>query len=626
MSRRAGLSPVVRRLGDLLVAEGVLTPEQLGPALTEHKQTGDRLGSVLLRLGLITDEQLAHYLTYQKERREGAGLASSRLGDFLVTEGVLTPEQLGQALAQQKRTNDRLGSVLLRLRFITDSQLVHSLARLYRIPTIDMSKERLDPEVLKLIPPQIARKYEVVPVKSTKVSLTLAMADPTNVSVLDDVTFLTGLKVIPVLAAVSAIHQALEQAYPSGAESLADLQVEADAEIEILDERRAAEHVDVLELRASADEGPVVRLVNTLLLDAIRRGASDVHLEPAEEELSVRFRLDGMLHEVMTAPKRLQPAIVSRIKIMASMDIAKHRLPQDGAIKVRDQRRELDLRVSTIPTIFGESVVMRLLDSDTIRLDLAQLGLDPWALEQLRKAIQGSTGMILITGPTGSGKTTTLYAAINTVKSPHINIVTVEDPVEYNLKGVKQVQIKEEIGRTFAATLRSFLRHDPDVILVGEMRDLETAQIAVRAALTGHLVLSTVHTNDCASTVDRLLDMGIPPFLVASSLRLILAQRLVRKVCPECREPYEADEESLVPYGHVPRGLGKCTLYKGRGCQACNATGMRGRVAICEVLPITKEVRDLIVSGASSSDIREVALRQGMKTLRAAGLMKVVEG
>ncbi|MFQ5521424.1 MAG: GspE/PulE family protein, partial [Candidatus Methylomirabilia bacterium] len=509
---------------------------------------------------------------------------------------------------------------------ITEGQLVQSLARLYRIPTIDISKVVLDPKVLKLIPAQIARKYQVLPLESTKVSLTLAMADPTNVSVLDDVAFLTGLRVAPVLGPASAIREALDQAYSSRAESLADLQVEADAEIEILDEQRTSEQVDLSELRASADEAPVVRLVNGLLLDAIRRGASDVHLEPSEENLSVRFRLDGMLHEIMTAPRRLHPAIVSRIKIMASMDIAERRLPQDGKITFRHQRRELDLRVSTLPTIFGESVVMRLLDKEAVGPDLPSLGFDSWGLEQLEKAIHNPYGLILITGPTGSGKTTTLYAALNTVKSPHLNILTAEDPVEYSLKGIKQVQVKEEIGRSFSTTLRSFLRHDPDVILVGEMRDLETAQIAVRAALTGHLVLSTIHTNDCPSTIDRLLDMGIPAFLVSSSLRLVLAQRLLRKVCLACREPYKSDEQSLVPYGHSPRGVGKCTLYKAKGCQTCNFTGMKGRVAISEVMPATKEIRDLIVARAPNSEIRELAARQGMKTLREAGLMKVIEG
>jgi type IV pilus assembly protein PilB len=363
-----------------------------------------------------------------------------------------------------------------------------------------------------------------------------------------------------------------------------------------------------------------------ILVDAIRRGASDIHLEPYEKVFRVRFRVDGVLHEIMTPPKRLEPALISRVKIMANLDIAERRLPQDGRIKLRYTTREIDFRVSTLPTIFGEKTVMRLLDKDALQLDLAKLGFDPGALEHFENAIRSPYGMVLITGPTGSGKTTTLYSAIHTVNSPDINIMTAEDPVEYNLKGVNQVQIKDEIGRTFAAALRSFLRQDPDVILVGETRDLETAQIGIRAALTGHLVLTTLHTNDAPSTVARLLDMGIPPFLVSSSVLLIVAQRLARRVCKDCREPYKADEDSLAPYGHLPQGLGACTFYRGKGCANCNFTGMRGRVAIYEVMPVTPEIRDLILRNAPVTDLREVAESQGMKTLRQSGLLKVIDG
>jgi type IV pilus assembly protein PilB len=383
---------------------------------------------------------------------------------------------------------------------------------------------------------------------------------------------------------------------------------------------------DIFELKESADEAPVVRLVNMILVDAIRRGASDIHLEPYEKVFRVRFRIDGVLHEIMTPPKRLEAALTSRAKIMANLDIAERRLPQDGRIKLRYSQREIDFRVSTLPTIFGEKTVMRILDKDALQLDLTLLGFDPWSLEQFTRAIHQPYGMILITGPTGSGKTTTLYSAIHTINSPDVNIMTAEDPVEYNLKGVNQVQINEGIGRTFAAALRSFLRQDPDIILVGETRDLETAQIGIRAALTGHLVLTTLHTNDCPSTVARLLDMGIPPFLVSSALTLILAQRLGRKICKECKQPYDADEDTLVPYGHVPQGLGRVQFFKGKGCHTCSFTGMKGRVAIYEVMPISEELRDLMLRNAPTADIRDMALSQGMKTLRQNALQKVLEG
>jgi type IV pilus assembly protein PilB len=382
----------------------------------------------------------------------------------------------------------------------------------------------------------------------------------------------------------------------------------------------------VIELRESADDPPVVRIVNALLLDAIRRGASDLHWEPYEKDFRVRFRVDGVLHEIATPPKRHESAIISRIKIMANLDIAERRIPQDGRIKLRHGRREVDFRVSVLPTIFGEKAVLRILDKQALQLDMSKLGFDTWSFDQFNRVIHQPNGMVLITGPTGSGKTTTLYSAISTINAPGHNIMTVEDPVEYNLHGVNQVQINEGIGRTFAAVLRSFLRQDPDVILVGETRDLETAQISIRAALTGHLVFSTLHTNDCPSTVARLVDMGVPPFLLASALMLVLAQRLGRRICADCREPVEGHEDDLVPYGHVSDGRGRVTFYRGRGCAACSFTGLRGRVAIYEVMPITTELRALLLRNASTADIRALAQQQGMKTLRQAGLAKVLEG
>jgi type IV pilus assembly protein PilB len=560
------------------------------------------------------------------ERRQGS---LSRLGDRLVAEKLITTEQLQKALAEQKGSADKLGTILVRLQFITEDSLVSFLSKQYAIPAITVAQVDPDPDVLKLVPEQIAKKHGVLPIKRMGNTLTLAMADPTNVFALDDVGFMTGLQIQPVVASEAAIRKAFERLYDTGG-SVTDMMSEleeADADVEVVEGgEETFSKADIFDLKESADEAPVVRLINMILTDAIRRGASDIHLEPYEKVFRVRFRIDGVLHEIMTPPKRLEAALTSRVKIMATMDIAERRLPQDGRIKLRYHQREIDFRVSTLPTIFGEKTVMRILDKEALQLDLNALGFDPWSLEQFTKAIHSPYGMILITGPTGSGKTTTLYSAIHTINSPDINIMTAEDPVEYNLKGVNQVQVNDEIGRTFAACLRSFLRQDPDVILVGETRDLETAQIGIRAALTGHLVLSTLHTNDCPSTPARLLDMGIPPFLVSSSLQLILAQRLGRRVCKDCKEPYEAAEESLAPYGHVPQGLGTVNFYKGKGCQTCNFTGMKGRVAIYEVMPASPEIRDLILRNATTAEINDVARKQGMKTLRQNALQKVVEG
>jgi type IV pilus assembly protein PilB len=560
------------------------------------------------------------------ERRQGS---LSRLGDRLVAEKLITTEQLQRALAEQKGSADKLGTILVRLGFITEDSLVSFLSKQYSIPAITVAQVDPDPDVLKLVPEQIAKKHSVLPIKRMGNTLTLAMADPTNVFALDDVGFMTGLQIQPVVASEAAIRKAFERLYETGA-SVTDMMSEleeADTDVEVVEGgEETFTKADVFDLKESADEAPVVRLINMILTDAIRRGASDIHLEPYEKVFRVRFRIDGVLHEIMTPPKRLEAALTSRVKIMATLDIAERRLPQDGRIKLRYHQREIDFRVSTLPTIFGEKTVMRILDKDALQLDLTALGFDPWSMEQFTKAIHSPYGMILITGPTGSGKTTTLYSAIHTINSPDINIMTAEDPVEYNLKGVNQVQVNDEIGRTFAACLRSFLRQDPDVILVGETRDLETAQIGIRAALTGHLVLSTLHTNDCPSTPARLLDMGIPPFLVSSSLQLILAQRLGRRVCRDCKEPYEATEESLVPYGHVPQGLGTVNFYKGKGCQTCNFTGMKGRVAIYEVMPITTEIRDLILRNATTNEIQDAACSQGMKTLRQNALQKVIDG
>src|SRR3989440_1281004 len=550
-----------------------------------------------------------------------------RLGDLLVAERLITEAQLKQALAEQKGKTEKLGSILARLGFITEEQLIGFLSRQYGIPSITLTNIDVDTETLRLVPAQIARKYEVLPVKRIGGTLTLAMADPTNVFALDDIAFMTSLQILPVVAPQATIRKAIEKHYEGGQASMNEMLTEiADANVEVLEGESEGKGVDVFELKESADEAPVVKLVNMVLVDAIRKGASDLHWEPYEKHFRIRFRIDGVLHEMLSPPKRLEPAIISRIKIMSNLDISERRLPQDGRIKLRFGQREIDFRVSILPTIFGEKAVLRILDKDSLQLDLTKLGFDAWSYEKFTAAIHQPYGMVLITGPTGSGKTTTLYSAISTINSPEHNIMTAEDPVEYNLKGVNQVQVNDGIGRTFAAVLRSFLRQDPDVILVGETRDLETAQISVRAALTGHLVFTTLHTNDCPSTVARLVDMGVQPFLLSSALQLILAQRLGRKICTECKEPTEGHEEQLVPLGHVSQGLGKVTFYKGRGCQTCNFTGMKGRVAIYEVMPVTEDLRDLVLKDASTAEIREAAQRQGMKTLRQAGLQKVLEG
>jgi type IV pilus assembly protein PilB len=553
-----------------------------------------------------------------------------RLGDLLVAEGLISQEQLTRALAAQKGTTEKLGSILVRLKLLTEEQLIGFLSRQYGIPSMTLSQLDVDADVLRLVPAAIAKKYEVLPVKRVSNTLTMAMADPTNVFALDDIAFMTNLQVLPVVASQAAIRRAIERNYEGqgGAvtESLTELASDVTAAaVEVVEDEEAPK-LDILELKESADEAPVVKLVNMVLGDAIQKGASDIHFEPYEKVYRIRFRIDGVLHEILSPPKRLEPALTSRLKIMSNLDIAERRLPQDGRIKLRYNEREIDFRVAILPTIFGEKAVLRILDKEALRLDLTQLGFDPGTLEHFQKAIHQPFGMVLITGPTGSGKTTTLYSAIQAINSPEHNIMTAEDPVEYNLRGVNQVQVNEGVGRTFAAVLRSFLRQDPDVILVGETRDLETAQISVRAALTGHLVFSTLHTNDCPSTVARLVDMGVPPFLVASSLVLILAQRLGRKVCKDCKEPYEIDEDTLKPYGHQPTGLGRVTIYKGKGCTVCNFTGMKDRVALYEVMTMSPELRAMILKGGQAAELRALAQSQGMRTLRQAGLVKVLEG
>jgi len=480
-----------------------------------------------------------------------------RLGDLLVAEGLITEDQLKQALAEQKGKSEKLGSIFARLGIITEEQLIGFLSRQYGIPSITLSNVDVDLETLRLVPAPIARKYEVLPIKRIGGTLTLAMSDPTNVFALDDVAFMTSLQILPVVAPQAAIRKAIEKHYEMGQQSSMNemlTEIAADANVEVLEGESDGSGVDVFELKESADEAPVVKLVNMVLVDAIRKGASDLHWEPYEKHFRIRFRIDGVLHEMLSPPKRLEPAIISRLKIMSNLDISERRVPQDGRIKLRFGAREIDFRVSILPTIFGEKAVLRILDKESLQLDLTKLGFDAWAYEKFNHAIHQPYGMVLITGPTGSGKTTTLYSAISTINSPEHNIMTAEDPVEYNLKGVNQVQVNEGVGRTFAAVLRSFLRQDPDIILVGETRDLETAQISIRAALTGHLVFTTLHTNSAAGSFTRLNEMGVEPFLVSSSTIGVMAQRLARRLCKNCKEQYEAEDATSYQVWHKGPG------------------------------------------------------------------------
>ena len=557
-------------------------------------------------------------------------VSRARLGELLVAEGVISQDQLHEALREHRRSKERLGSVLARRGLVTEERLVELLSKEHGLPSVDLRQQSPTADILALVPAQLARKHEVLPLGRVDGALTLAMSDPTNVVAMDEIAATTRLTVLPVIAAGAAIRAAIDRHYakPVTTGGMDDVLAElTDATVEVVtDEDSRQSQGEVVELRDAADGAPVVKFVNKVLVDAIRRGASDLHWEPYEKNFRVRFRIDGVMQEMVAPPKKVEAAVLSRLKIMANLDISERRLPQDGRIKLRYGSREIDFRVSILPTIFGEKAVLRILDKEALQLDLTKLGFDQWSYEKFEFAIHQPYGMVLITGPTGSGKTTTLYSAISTINKVDHNIMTAEDPVEYNLKGVNQVQVNDGIGRTFAAVLRSFLRQDPDVILVGETRDLETAQISVRAALTGHLVFTTLHTNDCPSTVARLIDMGIQPFLLSSALILMLAQRLGRRICKECKQPVEGREEDLVRYGHVPQARGPVTFYRGAGCPTCNFTGMKGRVAIYEVMPISETIRDMILEEASTAELREQAQREGMKTLRQAGMAKVLEG
>ena len=555
-----------------------------------------------------------------------------KLGELLIKAQLLDDAQLEQALEEQKQTGGRLGEHLVRLGFVTEEDILDCLSQQYGVPSINLRHFEIDESIIRLIPSDVARKYQFIPVSKTGATLTVAMADPTNVFAMDDITFITGYRVEPVVASEEALREAIDKYYGTThalelKKVMDDLSSVEEASLEVLEED---EDLDVADLEASADEAPVVRLVNLILTDAIKRGASDIHVEPYEKTYRVRFRIDGVLYEIMNPPMRLKESIASRLKILSKLDIAEKRLPQDGRIKLKmklaGKLKELDYRVSTLPTLHGEKIVMRLLDKDNLMLDMTKLGFEKSSLKRFEEAIFQPYGMVLVTGPTGSGKTNTLYSSLTRINTPEVNIMTAEDPVEFQLPGVNQCQMKESIGLNFAAALRSFLRQDPNIILVGEIRDFETAEIAIKAALTGHLVLSTLHTNDAPSTITRLMNMGIEPFLVATSVNLVVAQRLIRRICQQCKQEEDVPVQALLNIGFSEAEAPNIKLYKGRGCDACNQRGYKGRIALYEVMSISDDVRELILSGATAIELRQKALEEGMITLRQSGLQKIRDG
>ncbi|HTG32425.1 MAG TPA: type IV-A pilus assembly ATPase PilB [Thermoanaerobaculia bacterium] len=567
-------------------------------------------------------------------RPQAQSSVPDKLGELLVRNGRIDQTQLNEALALQKDQGGRVGTNLVKLGYLTEKQLVDSLSQHFKVPSVDLNGLDIDDAVLKIIPADLARKYTILPVSKTGATITVAMIDPTNVFAMDDVKFMTGYRVEPVIASESAIRTTIDRYYGSThaielKKVMEDLSEESatGSDLEVLEEE---EDLDLATLEEESEQAPVVKLVNLVLTDAIKRGASDIHIEPYEKEYRVRYRIDGILYEMMHPPLKLKEAITSRCKIMARLDIAEKRLPQDGRIKIKTKisgkSKDLDYRVSVLPTLFGEKIVMRLLDKDKLMLDMTKLGFEAESLRKFEAAILKPYGMVLVTGPTGSGKTNTLYSALQRINTPEVNIMTAEDPVEFNLSGINQVQTREQIGLNFAAALRSFLRQDPNIVLVGEIRDFETAEVAIKAAMTGHLVLSTLHTNDAPSSISRLMNMGIEPFLVATSVHLIVAQRLVRRICSFCKEPLEVPPAALVQAGFSEHESRTLKLFRGRGCERCSNTGYKGRVGLYEVLEIEDELREMILSGGSAFELRQKAVQLGMMTLRGSGLQKIRDG
>jgi type IV pilus assembly protein PilB len=551
---------------------------------------------------------------------------SNRLGELLVREKRISLEQLRQAQHAQKTQKVSLGFALAKMGYISDTEITDFLSQQYRVQSVDLAQVQLLPEVVRLVSSEVCHRHKIIPLSRSGSTLSVAMADPSNLHAIDDLKFLTGLQIHPFVASESAIVAALEKAFQAPEISYDDI-MEGFDENEIGFEAGSEEANNLVDLERASEDAPVVRLCNAILLNAIKKGASDIHVEPYEKSFRVRYRVDGVLQEEMHPPSKLKNAIASRLKIMSSLDIAERRLPQDGRIKLKlGKGREMDFRVSCLPTLWGEKIVLRLLDKSNLQLDMTKLGFEQRALDDFKKAIYQPYGMVLVTGPTGSGKTTSLYSALSELNEPGTNISTAEDPVEFNLEGINQVQMHEDIGLNFAAALRSFLRQDPDIIMVGEIRDFETAEIAVKAALTGHLVLSTLHTNDAPSTVTRLLNMGVEPFLVTSSVNLVVAQRLARKICSECREEITTEKPALLDVGFKESELSEVRTFRGKGCETCGGTGYKGRIALYEVMPFGDKLKELVLQGCSSAELKVEMIKLGVKTLRMSGLTKVTEG
>ncbi|MGC8925739.1 MAG: type IV-A pilus assembly ATPase PilB [Calditerrivibrio sp.] len=552
-------------------------------------------------------------------------MISTKIGAILLSENLITEEQLAKAIEVQKKEGGRLGSILVKLGFVDEGKIAEFLSQQYGVPYVDLKSKQIDPKILSLIPKDLCRKYLVVPFDRAGNVLSVAIADPSNAYALEDLRFITGYTIKPYVAVESSINAILET------ESSTDLAVsniiEESFELDELEIEEVSEkEISVDALRKEVNDTPIVKFVNYILHEAIKRGASDIHVEPYEKDFRIRLRVDGVLYDLVKPPRNIKDAVISRLKILAELDIAEKRLPQDGRIKLKLPNKSVDMRVSTLPVLFGEKVVLRILDKSNLQLDLEKLGFEPSSLERFINGIESPYGMVLVTGPTGSGKSTTLYSALSRLNKVDVNIMTAEDPVEYNIFGINQVQIKDEIGLNFASALRAFLRQDPDIIMVGEIRDYETAEIAIKAALTGHLVLSTLHTNDAPSTINRLLNMGIEPFLVASSTVVILAQRLARKICPKCAEKVKIPAEALLSVGFRKDELDSFVPMKGKGCDACGGTGYKGRLALYEVMTVSEGIRELILRGANANELKKAAVEEGMITLRRSGLEKIKKG
>ena len=550
---------------------------------------------------------------------------NDRLGDILIREGLITRDQLGAALAEQKSSGHRLGYVLVKLGLIQELEITKVLARQYRMPAVDLTRFEVDPKMLKLIPSDFALKHVVLPLKREGRTLTVAMADPTQTGVLDDLKFITRYDLFPVIAGEYTLRNLIEKHYESSDEQMQTLLKEmeslGDSDVEVVEEKE-----DEAASQAQINDAPVVKLINGLLTDAVKRGASDIHIEPFEHEIRVRYRIDGALQEVMKPPVKMKAALTSRIKILSQLNIAERRVPQDGRLKLKMGNRVIDFRVSTLPCIYGEKIVMRILDKGNLTLDLSKFGFEKKAEDDLMRNILNPYGMVLVTGPTGSGKTTTLYSALSRVNTIETNIMTAEDPVEYNLPGINQVQVRSEIGLTFAVALRAFLRQDPNIVMIGEIRDLETGGIAIKAALTGHLVLSTLHTNDAPSTIVRMIDMGIEAFNVASAVNLVVAQRLVRRICSKCKATVTYTDEELHALDPDLEAMRKLQFFRGTGCENCSGSGYRGRAGLYEVMAMTPALRRLILVGGSTAELRDLAVSEGMLTLRMDGMKKLERG